>query len=127
MPPADKEKQTTIQDPTDTFEDIPFDFRHHRFRKKPRFPIEWGLTAQRAKYLERQRHERQLLDQQRAEQEKLISGVAEIEKFHGTPQLVTPSLAMAPLAAAAPRGAATAASLRQKAGRLLERPGRRMP
>lgn len=43
------------KDDTDTFEDIPFDFRHHKFKKKIEFPQDWVLTPQRKKELELER------------------------------------------------------------------------
>ncbi|KAI9681577.1 MAG: 37S ribosomal protein S24, mitochondrial [Trizodia sp. TS-e1964] len=35
------------QDPSDTFEDIPLDFRHHKLKSKPKFPLEWRMTPER--------------------------------------------------------------------------------
>lgn len=36
---------------TDTFEDVPLDFRHHKFESKPVFPDEWKLTEEKARSL----------------------------------------------------------------------------
>ncbi|KAJ6258895.1 37S ribosomal protein S24 [Drechslerella dactyloides] len=33
-----------LQDDTDTFEDVPFDFRHHKFHTPKSFPKEWRMT-----------------------------------------------------------------------------------
>ena len=68
------------QDSTDTFADIPFDFRHHQFKKKLIFPDGWRMTPERREYLERSRQERQLIDQDRINQGKLINGAEEIAK-----------------------------------------------
>jgi len=39
---------TSARDPTDTFEDVPFDFRHVKKQKpKPKFPHEWVQIAQK--------------------------------------------------------------------------------
>lgn len=52
------------QDLTDTFEDIPFDFRHHekKVKIKPKFPKEWRMPKER-------RHELFLASQAKAEAE----------------------------------------------------------
>ena len=36
-----------VQDDTDTFEDVPFDFRHHTFKAQPSFPKEWRMTKEK--------------------------------------------------------------------------------
>ncbi|RPB09376.1 hypothetical protein P167DRAFT_492377 [Morchella conica CCBAS932] len=46
------------KDSTETFEDIPFDFRHHEAKKappKPKFPKEWRLSPKRRAQLEEER------------------------------------------------------------------------
>ncbi|KAK6500179.1 37S ribosomal protein S24, mitochondrial [Arthrobotrys musiformis] len=35
------------KDDTDTFEDVPFDFRHHTFKAQPSFPKEWRMTKEK--------------------------------------------------------------------------------
>ncbi|KAF3286675.1 37S ribosomal protein S24, mitochondrial [Orbilia oligospora] len=35
------------KDDTDTFEDVPFDFRHHKFKPQPSFPKEWRMTKEK--------------------------------------------------------------------------------
>ena len=52
------------QDLTDTFEDIPFDFRHYekKVKTKPKFPVEWRMPKAR-------RHELWLANQAKAEAE----------------------------------------------------------
>ncbi|KAK6530133.1 37S ribosomal protein S24, mitochondrial [Orbilia ellipsospora] len=35
------------RDDTDTFEDVPFDFRHHKFKKQKSFPKEWRMPAEK--------------------------------------------------------------------------------
>jgi small subunit ribosomal protein S35 len=42
-----------VQDQSDTFEDIPFDFRHNKVKKKIEFPWEW---VEIAKQKEQKRH-----------------------------------------------------------------------
>ncbi|EWC44156.1 hypothetical protein DRE_06981 [Drechslerella stenobrocha 248] len=35
------------KDDTDTFEDVPFDFRHHKFKPQRSFPKEWRMTPEK--------------------------------------------------------------------------------
>lgn len=67
------------QDPTDTFEDIPLDTRHHTFTKKPKFPKEWRLTAERQAQIEEQRKQALLLDETKRREGSLIDGVERIQ------------------------------------------------
>ncbi|KAL1903264.1 37S ribosomal protein S24, mitochondrial [Sporothrix stenoceras] len=66
------------KDPTDTFEDIPLDTRHHKFKYKPKFPREWRMTKERAKELEAFRRESFELDQQMVTEGKLVDGAERI-------------------------------------------------
>lgn len=68
-----------IQDPTDTFEDIPLDVRHHTFKSKPKFPSSWRLTPARIAELAQYREEVATKDQTRMLAGKLIDGVRQIE------------------------------------------------
>lgn len=67
------------------FQDIPLDFRHHKFKQKPRFPEHWRMTPERKQQLDATRRQRQLLDQERAEQGKLLDGVKLIEEAMRSP------------------------------------------
>ncbi|RKU46625.1 37S ribosomal protein S24, mitochondrial [Coniochaeta pulveracea] len=69
----------TAKDPTDTFEDIPLDTRHHTFTKKPKFPKEWRLTAERQAQIEEQRKQALLLDETKRREGSLIDGVERIQ------------------------------------------------
>lgn len=62
------------KDPSDTFEDVPLDLRHHPIAKKPRFPKEWRLTPARAQQLDDLRKAETLLDHQKSEQKLLVNG-----------------------------------------------------
>ncbi|KAI9813617.1 MAG: 37S ribosomal protein S24, mitochondrial [Pycnora praestabilis] len=77
------------KDEAETFEDVPFDFRHHKPKPKLRFPDEWRMTPERQRQLEETRQQRQLLDQQRAEQGKLADGVRFIEAALRAPAVNT--------------------------------------
>jgi small subunit ribosomal protein S35 len=64
---------------TDDFEDVPFDFRHHRPKKRTEFPKEWVLTAARKQYLENKRVEQARMDDQRLNNGQMIDGKLVIE------------------------------------------------
>jgi len=67
------------RDTIDTFEDVPLDTRHHTFKVKPKFPVEWRMTEQRRQELEQSRQKSAQRDQQKALQGVLIDGVGQIE------------------------------------------------
>jgi len=67
------------RDSTDMFADIPLDFRHHKFKTKPRFPDHWRMTPERKQQLEATRRQRYLLEQENAEQGQMVDGVKLIE------------------------------------------------
>ncbi|KAI1778258.1 mitochondrial ribosomal protein [Hypoxylon cercidicola] len=69
------------KDPSDMFEDVPLDTRHHKFKVKPKFPREWRMTEERRKFLDNTRHKSLLLDQTKEEAGSLISGKEKIEQF----------------------------------------------
>ena len=71
---------TPAQDPTDMFEDIPLDTRHHKFKKTIKFPDEWRLTEARKKELEAQRRQALLLDETKRTEGSLVDGVQTIEQ-----------------------------------------------
>jgi small subunit ribosomal protein S35 len=58
----------------DTFEDVPFDFRHHTPKKRAEFPKEWVLTKERKQYLENKRQQTAYLDDHRAGNGELVDG-----------------------------------------------------
>jgi small subunit ribosomal protein S35 len=61
------------------FEDIALDVRHHRFRRKLRFPQEWKMTEERKKMLSDLR-----MQQMRTDSESLrIDGLGMIAAAHG--------------------------------------------
>ncbi|KAL5118893.1 37S ribosomal protein S24, mitochondrial [Pleosporales sp. CAS-2024a] len=67
------------QDLTDSFDDVPFDFRHHKVKKKVLFPDEWVMTAERKKYLEDKRRETAALEDQRLHNGQMVDGKTIIE------------------------------------------------
>lgn len=62
------------KDTSDTFEDIPLDFRHHRPVQKPAFPVGWSLTKERRAQLVTDREDRKAKEIERQEQRLLIDG-----------------------------------------------------
>jgi len=68
------------KDTTDTFQDVPFDFRHVKQKKKFRYPVEWHLNPERQSLLESIRAQSQIEDHQRRDQGKLVSGLQAIEE-----------------------------------------------
>lgn len=76
------------KDPKDTFEDVPFDFRHHKPKIRHEFPKEWILTPERKKYLEDKRSQAAKLEDQRLNNGQLVDGKTIIETSlpFGTPE-----------------------------------------
>ena len=68
------------QDPSDMFEDIPLDTRHHKFKQQIKFPKEWLLTEERKKELHEQRKQALLLDEAKRTEGSLIDGVETIQQ-----------------------------------------------
>lgn len=99
------------KDPTDMFEDVPLDTRHHTFKVKPKFPKEWRMTEERRKFLEDTRQKALLLDQAKTEEGTLIDGKQKITAFFAAPAEKSnrrvPEMATARLSQtlSAPRGA----------------------
>ncbi|KAI9699704.1 MAG: 37S ribosomal protein S24, mitochondrial [Candelina mexicana] len=73
------------KDSSDMFEDIPLDFRHHKFKQKPKFPEHWRMTPERKQQLDATRRQRLLADRERAEQGKLIDGAKLIQQALKSP------------------------------------------
>lgn len=56
----------------DMFEDVPLDFRHHKFKRKMEFPKGWKMTAERRNELAMER-ERSALEEERKQNEGLLT------------------------------------------------------
>ncbi|OAA53386.1 37S ribosomal protein [Niveomyces insectorum RCEF 264] len=67
------------KDPTDTFQDIPLDTRHHVFKHKPKFPREWRMTEERKKELQSIRARSFNVDQNMIAESSLIDGSQRIQ------------------------------------------------
>jgi small subunit ribosomal protein S35 len=67
------------KDMKDNFEDVPFDFRHHKPKKRFEFPKEWVLTEQRKQYLQSKRAEQAKLDDEKLNNGKMIDGTTVID------------------------------------------------
>ncbi|KAK2040235.1 mitochondrial ribosomal protein [Colletotrichum somersetense] len=70
----------TAKDPTDTFQDIPLDTRHHVFKKKPEFPKEWRMTKERRKELDAFRMRALRIDANKRDGGLLVDGTKKIEQ-----------------------------------------------
>ena len=68
------------RNPKDTFEDVPFDFRHHKPKVRHTFPEEWALTPERKQYLEAKRKELAEKDHQREQLGTLLDGQKIVEQ-----------------------------------------------
>ena len=68
------------KDETDTFEDVPLDFRHHKFKPKVEFPEGWKLTREKKARLEEDRKMRLEQEREREVQGKLVEGVRVVEE-----------------------------------------------
>lgn len=67
------------KDNKDTFEDVPFDFRHHKPKVRHEFPKKWVLTSERKAYLASKRAEAARLEDQKAGNGELIDGKTVID------------------------------------------------
>lgn len=67
------------KDTTDSFEDVPFDFRHHKQKKRFEFPREWALTKERKAYLQEKRASDAKMQDERLNNGKLVDGKTVIE------------------------------------------------
>jgi hypothetical protein len=63
------------KDPADTFEDLPFDFRHHRPKPVYTFPDEWKLTPERRAELIATRTARLEAEKTREADNQLVDGL----------------------------------------------------
>jgi hypothetical protein len=63
------------KDPTDTFEDLPFDFRHHRPKVVHAFPESWKLTPERRAELLARRKERADAEKLREKADGMVDGL----------------------------------------------------
>ena len=68
------------KDETDTFEDVPLDFRHHKFKPKVEFPDRWKLTKEKREKLEEGRTLRMEQERKREVQGKLVEGVRVVKE-----------------------------------------------
>ncbi len=68
------------QDPSDMFEDVPLDFRHHKSKPKIEFPEKWKLTEERRARLEENQRQRELGETEREKAGTLVDGAQVIEQ-----------------------------------------------
>lgn len=81
---------TEAKDSSDTFEDIPLDFRHHKFNPPPEFPDSWKLTNEKKQQLQIDRQQRLLAEQKG----QITDGVQIIEAALKAVPVVDPKRAL---------------------------------
>lgn len=69
------------KDETDKFEDVPLDFRHHKFKRKIQFPKQWEHTPGRVSGLRSKRHEMAHKQRLRELEGKVVDGAEVIENW----------------------------------------------
>ena len=67
------------KDSTDTYEDVPLDFRHHKYKPEMEFPEAWKLTPERKAQLEAERQQKRVEERKREELGQLPDGLSVIE------------------------------------------------
>ena len=67
------------KDNTDMYEDVPLDFRHHKYKPKLQFPEDWKLTPERKERLEAERLENKKAETQRELWGQRPNGIRAIE------------------------------------------------
>lgn len=67
------------KDMKDKFEDVPFDFRHHRVKKRHEFPKEWAMTAERRQQLEAKREEARRIEDEKMNNGMIVDGKTVID------------------------------------------------
>lgn len=82
---------TEAKDSAEMFEDVPLDFRHHKYKPKLEFPAEWKLTPEIKQQLEAKRQQRLLAEQIRQEKGQIPDGVKAIQAFVKEQPLPGPS------------------------------------
>ena len=76
------------KDETETFADVPFDFRHHKPKRVAKFPEEWKLWPKRVQELATARQEAQLLGDGRT----IVDGSKLVEEYVAVlPQMRAPA------------------------------------
>lgn len=66
---------------SDMFEDVPLDFRHHRYKRKVVFPESWKMTPENKEELEAKRNQELLSEQERELKGQVVDGVQVIESW----------------------------------------------
>lgn len=69
------------QDSSDTFKDVPLDFRHHKFKQPLKFPESWKMTPERKENLESEIEKNLVAEQEKQLKGEVVDGVAAIEKW----------------------------------------------
>ena len=84
---------TEAKDSTDMFEDVPMDFRHHKFDPPLEFPKSWKMTPKKQKKLMVKRQQSALAEQGREGAGQIPDGQKIIENFLKAIPVIDPKLA----------------------------------
>jgi small subunit ribosomal protein S35 len=66
----------------DSFADVPVDFRHVKWKQKPKFPESWKLNSERRQVLKEKRTQLKAAEQQRLEETGIVDGMKIIEESY---------------------------------------------
>lgn len=69
------------KDSTDMFDDVPCDFRHHKYKPKNEFPEAWKMTPERKQQLETNWQQTLMAEREKEEKGQMTDGVQVIQTF----------------------------------------------
>lgn len=87
---------TEAKDSTDMFEDVPLDFRHHKYKPKKEFPEAWKMTPERKQRMETNRQQDLLAEREKEEKGQIADGVQVIEAMLKARPAPQPSVILVP-------------------------------
>ena len=76
----------------DSFEDVPVDFRHVKWKTSPEFPDEWKITEKRKQLLKQQRAQLAEREQSLIEEGEVVDGMAIIAESWGARSQAAPEV-----------------------------------
>ncbi|KAL8827356.1 MAG: hypothetical protein Q9191_003228, partial [Dirinaria sp. TL-2023a] len=80
------------KNPDDMYEDVPYDFRHHKFKPKIEFPEEWKMTDERREELGKEVERKALEEGKREEAGRITDGMAIIREHVRSLRAPSPAL-----------------------------------
>lgn len=76
-----KTLMTEARNESDMFEDVPLDFRHHKYKTKLVFPASWKMTPENQDKLELERQKNLSLRQIKGQHGQIVDGAAIIQDW----------------------------------------------